>query len=92
MRVLTASEGWWLIKIYHTSFDISGALDFSRKSGSFRIDGYLAFAPERITWLFQDIARIQTEFVQPQMTAFVEQVKSICEAYKATAGAVTMPF
>jgi hypothetical protein len=42
---------------------------------------------------FQDAARIQTEFVQAQMSTFGEQAKNLGEAYtKAMAGAMKTPF
>jgi len=42
---------------------------------------------------FQDVVRIQTEFMQTQMNSFGEQAKSLGEAYtKAAAGGIKMPF
>jgi hypothetical protein len=42
---------------------------------------------------FQQVVRIQTEFMQSQFSAFGEQAKSFGEAYtKSMAGGVKMPF
>ncbi len=42
---------------------------------------------------FQDIIRIQTEFMQAQFEAFGEQTKSLTEAFtKAATSSVNMPF
>jgi hypothetical protein len=62
------SPVWHSLRIYHSDAAVvertsatitlsmpevrNGNLDFSGKPGRFDIDGYLAFAPERITWLF----------------------------------------
>lgn len=40
---------------------------------------------------FQDVMRIQTEFMQSQMTAFGEQAKSLTEAFAKSAEAVIKP-
>lgn len=40
---------------------------------------------------FQDVMRIQTEFMQSQMTAFGEQAKNLTEAFAKTAEAVIKP-
>jgi hypothetical protein len=61
------SPVWHSLRIYHSDAAVvertsatitlsmpevrNGNLDFSGKPGRFDIDGYLAFAPERITWL-----------------------------------------
>ena len=42
---------------------------------------------------FEEALRIQTEFMQSQLNAFGEQIKSLGEAYaKEAAGGVKMPF
>ena len=42
---------------------------------------------------FQDVLRIQTEFMQTQMQAFAEQATSLAEAFTKTAASeVKMPF
>jgi hypothetical protein len=42
---------------------------------------------------FQDVLRIQTEFMQTQMRAFAEQATSLAEAFTKTAASeVKMPF
>ena len=42
---------------------------------------------------FQDIFRLQTEFMQTQMSSFADQLKDVGESYsKAMAGAVKTPF
>lgn len=42
---------------------------------------------------FQDVMRIQAEFMQAQMSAFGEQTKTLGEAYtKAATAPVNMPF
>src|ERR1700746_1454307 len=42
---------------------------------------------------FQDVLRIQTEFMQTQMQAFAERATSLVEAFTKTAGSeVKMPF
>jgi hypothetical protein len=42
---------------------------------------------------FQEIVRLQTEFMQTQMNSFGEQTKSVSEAFtKAASGPAKMPF
>ena len=41
---------------------------------------------------FQDAIRIQTEFMQTQMSTFTEQAKSLGEAYTKAATDATKPF
>jgi hypothetical protein len=41
---------------------------------------------------FEEAFRIQTEFMQSQLHAFGEQIKSLGEAYTREAGGVKMPF
>ena len=41
---------------------------------------------------FQEVFRIQSEFMQTQMNTFAEQVKSLGEAYNKAATDVTKPF
>ena len=41
---------------------------------------------------FQDAARIQTEFMQTQLSSFAEQARSLGEAYTKAATGATKPF
>jgi hypothetical protein len=41
---------------------------------------------------FQDAVRIQTEFMQAQLSSFAEQAKSLGEAYSKAATGATKPF
>ncbi len=41
---------------------------------------------------FQEVLRIQTEFMQRQMSTFTEQAKSLGEAYNKAATDATRPF
>ena len=41
---------------------------------------------------FQEVFRIQTEFMQTQMSRFAEQAKSLGETYNKTATDATKPF
>ena len=41
---------------------------------------------------FQDVFRIQTEFMQKQMSTFAEQARSLGEAYNKAATDATKPF
>ena len=75
----------------------SGGTDFGEKLKSFA-EKNIAASHEFIKQLsqakdFQDVLRIQTEFMQTQMQAFGEQTKSLAEAFiKTAANEVKMPF
>ena len=73
----------------------SGGTELGEKLKSYA-DKNIAATQEYLTRLgqakdFQDVMRIQTEFMQSQMTAFGEQAKSLTEAFAKTAEAVMMP-
>lgn len=73
----------------------SGGTELGEKLKSYA-DKNIAATQEYLTRLgqakdFQDVMRIQTEFMQSQMTAFGEQAKSLTEAFAKTAEAVMKP-
>jgi hypothetical protein len=75
----------------------SGGTEFGEKLKTFA-EKNIAATHEFIKQLshakdFQDVLRIQTEFMQTQMQAFAEQATSLAEAFTKTAASeVKMPF
>jgi hypothetical protein len=75
----------------------SGGTEFGEKLKSFA-EKNVAATHQFIQQLshakdFQDVLRIQTEFMQTQMQAFAEQATSLAEAFTKTAASeVKMPF
>jgi hypothetical protein len=73
----------------------SGGTELGEKLKSYA-DRNIAATQEYLTRLgqakdFQGVMRIQTEFMQSQMTAFGEQAKSLTEAFAKTAETVMKP-
>jgi hypothetical protein len=74
-----------------------GATEFGEKLKNFA-EKNIAASHEFIKQLshakdFQDVLRIQTEFMQTQMQAFAEQATSLAEAFTKTAASeIKMPF
>ena len=74
-----------------------GKTDFSEKLKSFT-EQNIAAAHHHIQKLsqardFQDFIKIQTEYIQTQLSLFADQAKQLGEAYmKTTAGAFKPPF
>jgi hypothetical protein len=74
-----------------------GKTDFGEKLKSFS-EQNIAAAHHHVQRLsqardFQDIIKIQTEYMQTQLSLFVDQAEQLGEAYmKAAAGALKLPF
>jgi hypothetical protein len=73
-----------------------GHTEFGEKLKNFT-EQNIAAAQEHVQKLsqaksFQDVVRIQTEFMQTQLSLFADQAKNLGEAYmKAAAGAIKVP-
>jgi hypothetical protein len=73
-----------------------GHTEFGEKLKNFT-EQNIAAAQEHVQKLsqaksFQDVIRIQTEFMQTQLSLFADQAKNLGEAYmKAAAGAIKIP-